>query len=216
MPPETEAFLKVSLGAATVFYGLRLTWISVGGSIGSVLLQLLVVVVALMIGKQAGRLLRLQKTSNRLGQRARQNLAAPKTDPSGRFNQGFETCALLFCAAPLGILGSVHDGLSGYFAPLVIKAVVDGLATFGFVSIFGWGVMTSALPVLALQGSITLLCSQFLKPLLETRGLLDSVNATGGLLIFSVALVILGLKKLEVTDYLPSLAAAPLLTWLLR
>jgi uncharacterized membrane protein YqgA involved in biofilm formation len=31
-----------------------------------------------------------------------------------------------------------------------------------------------------------------------------------------VALVILGLKKVELADYLPSLAVAPLLTWIFR
>jgi uncharacterized membrane protein YqgA involved in biofilm formation len=59
-------------------------------------------------------------------------------------------------------------------------------------------------------------CAQFLKPVLETHGLVDSINATGGLLVFCVALIILELKRLELADYLPSLAFAPLLAWLFR
>ena len=39
------------------------------------------------------------------------------------------------------------------------------------------------------------------------------MNAAGGLLVFSVALVILELKKIELADYLPSLIFAPLLAW---
>ena len=46
-----------------------------------------------------------------------------------------------------------------------------------------------------------------------SHGVTDSINATGGLLVFSVALVILELKKIELADYLPSLVFAPLLTW---
>jgi uncharacterized membrane protein YqgA involved in biofilm formation len=46
--------------------------------------------------------------------------------------------------------------------------------------------------------------------------LVDSVNATGGLLVFSVALVILDLKKIPLADYLPSLVVAPLLAWVWR
>jgi uncharacterized membrane protein YqgA involved in biofilm formation len=42
------------------------------------------------------------------------------------------------------------------------------------------------------------------------------VNATGGLLIFCVALLIFEVRKVPVTDYLPSLFFAPLLTFLLR
>ena len=44
--------------------------------------------------------------------------------------------------------------------------------------------------------------------------LMDSVNATGGLLVFCIALIILDLKKIELADYLPSLVVAPLITWL--
>jgi uncharacterized membrane protein YqgA involved in biofilm formation len=41
----------------------------------------------------------------------------------------------------------------------------------------------------------------------------DPVNATAGLLIFCVALIIFEVRKIEVTAYLPSLVFAPLLTW---
>ena len=42
------------------------------------------------------------------------------------------------------------------------------------------------------------------------------MNATGGLLIFCVSLLIFEIRKVPVTDYLPSLIFAPLLTWLFR
>ena len=93
---------------------------------------------------------------------------------------------------------------------------MEGLATMGFVPLFGWGVMLAALPVLAFQGTITLGCGVFLRPILEAHGLIDSINAAGGLLVFSVALVILDLKRIELADYLPSLIVAPLITWLWR
>jgi uncharacterized membrane protein YqgA involved in biofilm formation len=211
-----QNFFKVSLGAFTVYYGLRLTWIGFNGSFGQILLQLLVAVVAMMIGKQLGRLFRLQEWSNRLGQIARDKIASPDADPQRRFNDGFRTCAILFCAAPLGILGAVSEGLSNYLAPLILKGIMEGLAAMGFVRMFGWGVVLSALPVLALQGSVTLICEKALAPGLMSGGLVNSVSATAGLLIFSVGLVIFELKKIELADYLPSLAVAPLLTWLLR
>jgi uncharacterized membrane protein YqgA involved in biofilm formation len=43
--------------------------------------------------------------------------------------------------------------------------------------------------------------------------LINPINAVGGLLVFSVALVMLGLKRIELADYLPSLVIAPLLAW---
>ena len=89
---------------------------------------------------------------------------------------------------------------------------MDGLAALGFVSLFGRGVLLSALPVLAFQGTITLLVARVLEPILTLHNLVNCCNAVGGLLVFCVALVLLGLKRIELADYLPSLVVAPLLT----
>jgi uncharacterized membrane protein YqgA involved in biofilm formation len=213
--PATQLAAKGLMGVGTVIIGLRLTWLSVSGGFLPILKQLVIVLLALILGKLAGRLLHLQKASNRLGQYARARLTKTRPGDAQRFSDGFNTCALLFCAGPLAVIGAVSEGLSGHWQPLAIKAVMDGLATMGFVSIFGWGAMLSALPVFAYQGTITL-CVQHLAPFLRNHALLDSVNATGGMLVFCVALVILELKKIELADYLPSLAFAPLITWLWR
>ena len=69
-----ESYVKVALGAFTVFYGLRLTWLSLNGSIPQILKQLLIAVLALMLGKMTGRVLRLQQMSNRLGRDARERI----------------------------------------------------------------------------------------------------------------------------------------------
>lgn len=213
----TQAFFKVSLGAFTVYYGLRLAWLSLSGLSLQTVREILVVLVALMVGKVTGRLLRLQKSSNRLGRYAREQIAAVAARKKRQWSDGFNTCAVLFCAAPLAILGSIQDGLSDYFPPLVIKAVMDGLATMGFVAMFGWSVIVAALPVFVYEGMITALCALYARPFLEQChcGLVESVNATGGLLVFCVALIIFEIKKIEIADYLPSLVFAPLLTWLL-
>src|SRR5579862_9596310 len=212
----SEAYFKVVLGAFTVFYGLRLSWQSFSGSFVEVIKQLIIVILSLMLGKLLGHALHLQKMSNRLGQWAREKISSTKPNDPDRNSTGFKTCAALFCAAPLGILGSTQEGLSQseYFYPLAIKAVIDGLASLGFVSLFGPGVLLAVVPVFALQGSITLVVSRVLEPILSLHNLVDSINAVGGLLVFCVALVMLGLKRIELADYLPSLLVAPLLSWL--
>lgn len=214
IPPATQGWLKIILATLAVFYGLRLTWLSVNGPALLILKQLAVVIVAMMLGKLTGQLLQLQKISNRLGQHARERMAAAKPDMPNRLGEGFNLCSLLFCAAPLAVLGAVQDGLGGYYSPLVIKATMDGLAAMGFVAVWGWRVTLSALPVLAFQGTISLLCLEYAEPFLRAHGLVDSVNATGGLLVFCVGLLIFEIRKIEVTNYLPSLLFAPLLTWL--
>jgi len=216
LSPVTESYFKVLLSVFTVFYGLRLTWLSISGSFWEILKQCFIVVLALMVGRLLGHALGLQKMSNRLGQRARRRIAEAKPGNQTAPGEGFKTCAALFCAAPLGILGSVQEGLSHseYFYPLVIKALIDGLATMGFFSLFGWGVLLSTVPVLTFQGTLTLTCARFIEPFLASHHLVDSVNAVGGLLVFCVALVMLGLKRIPLADYLPSLLICPLITWL--
>ncbi len=214
LSPATESFWKVTLGAFTVFYGLRLTWISLTGSPTQMLKQVLIAIIALSLGRWTGWLLHLQKLSNRLGQNARDRINAASTEAPKRASEGFKICAFLFCAAPLGLIGAVEDGVSGYFYPLAVKAIMDGFAAMGLARIFGWGVTLAALPVLALQGTITLTCAQWVEPFLDHRGFTGAVNATGGLMIFSVALVILQLRKIALADYLPSLIYAALIKWL--
>jgi uncharacterized protein len=212
-----QSFFKVALGAATVYFGLRLTWLNINGSFGHALKQLGVVLLSLSLGNLLGKLLRLQKTSNRIGTLTRERMARATPGNRERFTDGFIVCSLLFCAAPLGILGSLENGLDReYFFPLAIKAVMDGLATLSFAAMFGWGVTLAAVPVLIFQGTITLLCANWLAPFLQAHGLTASVNATGGLLIFCVALLIFEVRKVPVTDYLPSLIVAPILTALLH
>ena len=216
MAADNQTFMKIVLGTATIFIGLKLTWVSLNGPIKSILLQLGLVLLAMTLGKLTGKLLRLQKSSNRLGHYARERIAAVPAGQHGSPADGVNVCAALFCAAPLGILGATSEALGGGPFALFVKAAMDGLAAFGFVSLFGWSVGLSALPVLAFQGFISLLVGYLAQPWLEAHQLTASVNATVGLLIFCVSLLIFEVKRIEVADYLPSLIWAPLLTWWLR
>jgi uncharacterized membrane protein YqgA involved in biofilm formation len=195
-----------------VWFGLKQAWISLSGSFRQWLGLLGLVLLGMALGKIVGRLLRLQKLSNSVGRHATQTLAAPAGQK--RFNDGFLLATGLFCVGPLALLASVQEGLNGFSPVFVVKAAIDGLATFAFCQTFGWGVILSALPVLALESAL-IRGAQLLEPVLRQRPFpsLDAINATDGLLIFCVAMIILGLKRIEVADYFPSLAFAPLLTW---
>lgn len=209
---QNESFFKVAMGTATVFLGLQLTWQNLNGRPATFFKQFLIVLISMSLGKLLGKLLRLQKFSNSIGHYATTKMSAANPTKKN-FNDGLIVCALLSCANPLAFFASVQEGLSGFAPVFVVKAVMDGLAALAFVSVFGWGVMFSAIPVVAFQGTIFLLVKSF-EPTLKAHGLVDSILATNGLLIFCVSLIILNLKKVELTDYIPSLAVAPLLTWI--
>jgi len=217
---QAQGFFKVALGAFTIFFGLRLTWLSVGGSFGVVIKQLFITLLALILGRLLGKLIGIQRASNHLGQYARKLIETNRPNDPHRFGNGMNVCAILFCAAPLGIIGAIHDGLPvesgghGYWQILAIKTLMDGLAMMGFVAMFGGGTILSALPVFVFQGTITLASSLYLEPFLRLHHLLDSVNAAGGLLVCMVSVVIFEIRRVELADCLPALAVAPLITWL--
>jgi uncharacterized membrane protein YqgA involved in biofilm formation len=217
LSPRMQNFFRSALGAFSVFVGLRLVWLSVNGTFLSGLEQIFIAVLAIMIGHLLGKLFRLQKISNRLGRYA-SGLITSAAQPNAprKIGDGFSACTVLFCAAPLGLLGAVVDGLSGFFYLLVVKAVMDGLAMASFVKMFRWPSALSAFPVLVFLGAITFTFQRYAAPFLDAHKLTDSINATAGLVACAVALVIFEVRKVELANYLPSLAVAPLLAWLLE
>jgi uncharacterized membrane protein YqgA involved in biofilm formation len=217
-----QVFFRSALGAGTIFFGVQLVWLSVNGTFLSVAKQLFIAVLAVTLGFWMGKLLRLQKLSNRLGRYAGNLVAAAQSNAPRKITGGFTACVILFCAAPLGLLGAVTDGLpagdspTGYFWLLAVKAVMDGLAMTGFVKVFGWPSALSAFPVFALLGGITLACQLWARPLLEAHGLVGSVDAAAGFIACAIALMIFEIRRIELANFLPALAVAPLLAWLLK
>ena len=213
---RAQIFFRNALGAATVLFALRLVYLSVHGTVLNCLKQFCLAALAVVLGNLIGKLLSLQKLSNRLGRYATGLMASAEHQPSRKAAYGFIACTILFWAAPLGLLGAVVDGLTGYFYLLAVKAVMDGLAMTNFVNMFRWPVALCALPVFAFLGIITQVCQVYLLPFLDQHHLIDSVNAAAGLCACAVSLVIFETRKVELANYLPALAVAPLLTWLLK
>jgi len=219
---RTQVFFRSALGVFTIFFGLWLVWFSVNGTFLSALKQIFTAVLAITLGFWIGKLLHLQKLSNRLGRYAGNLVVSAQSDAPRKIGGGFIACTILFCAAPLGWLGAVADGLppmespSGYFWLLAVKAVMDGLAMTGFVKIFGWPSALSAFPAFIFLSAITFACQFYAKPFLAAHGLVDPVNAAAGLIACAIALMIFEVRRVELANFLPALAVAPLLAWWLK
>ena len=219
---RTQVFFRSALGAFTVFFGLWLVWFSVNGTFLSALRQMFMAVLAITLGFWIGKLLHLQKLSNRFGRYAGSLIASAQSDAPRKIGGGFIACTILFCAAPLGLLGAVTDGLppgdsqSGYFYLLAVKAVMDGLAMTGFVKVFGWPSALSAFPAFIFLSAITFACQFYAKPFLAAHGLVDPVNAAAGLIACAIALMIFEVRRVELANFLPGLGVAPLLAWWLK
>lgn len=210
IPFRTQLLIRNLLGAAVLFFGARLIWISVNGTFLSTLKQLGVALLALILGNVAGKLLRLQKLSNRLGRNAANVIAAAQKGPAQKVD-GLNACIALFCASPFGIVGAVTDGLADYFPFLAIKAVMDALAMTGFMKLFRWTTAFSAFPVFLFLGLISFGCRFYARPFLEPRHLVDPINITAGFIAFAIAIMIFEVRKVELANYLPALVVAPLL-----
>lgn len=213
---RAQNFFKTALGVSTVFLGLRLVWFGINGTFLSCAKQIFIAVFAVTLGSLLGKILCLQKISNRLGRFANGLILAAQSGAAHKTDDGFKACSILVCAAPLGWLGSVTDGLSGDFYLLAVKAVMDALAMTSFVKIFRWPAALSAFPTFVFFGAITTGCRLCAAPFLESHNLINYVNVAAGLIACVIALVIFEVRKVELANYLPGLAVAPLLAWLLE
>lgn len=171
---------------------------------------LLIVLGSLVVGGVVGSLLRLEERVESLGGYLQRRMSGSQDSAErARFIEGFVTASLVFCTGPLTILGSLSDGLGKGADQLYLKATLDGFAAVAFAASFGWGVATSALTVLVVQGSITALGAA-LGDVLPDAGL-AAVTAAGGLMLVGVALRLLRIREIAVADLLPGLVVAPLL-----
>jgi uncharacterized membrane protein YqgA involved in biofilm formation len=170
----------------------------------------LIVLGSLLIGGVAGSLLRVEDRLELFGSRLQTRLVGGSGSAERRrFVEGFVAASLLFCIGPLTVLGSLSDGLGNGADQLILKATLDGFASIAFAASLGWGVAASALVVLVVQGTLTLLAALLGDLLPDAQ--LAALTATGGLLLVGVGLRLLRIRSVPVADLLPALAVAPLL-----
>ena len=212
--PHIEVRLRRALGVLVIYAGFSTTVKSLGKTgFANIPKELGIVLLALILGNAIGMMLRLQEGMNRVGQFAKRMLTRSEDEGGNRFSEGFVTATLLFCVGPMAIIGAIEDGINGNYKILALKSVMDGLASLAFAKTFGPGVLFSAVPVLAYQGTITL-AARSLKPFLDQHPeLLYSISASGGLLVVCISVVILEIRKVPLANYLPTLVVAPLLAW---
>jgi uncharacterized protein len=171
---------------------------------------MLIVLGSLLIGGIVGSLLGLEARVESFGGWLQSRLAGDTGSAERhRFIEGFVVSSLVFCTGPLTILGSLNDGLGNGADQLILKAALDGFAAIAFAASFGWGVAASAITIVVIQGSLTLLGYALGDVLPDAH--LAAITATGGLLLVGVALRLLRIREIPVADLLPALLVAPLL-----
>ncbi len=199
----------------TVIAGMGLFTTAVGFQMFLKTENALVVLGALIFGAILGEWGRLEERLQHLGGWLERKLSGKSSGESSNFVRGFLIASVLYCTGPMGILGSISDGLRGDYLTLSIKSTLDGITSIAFASTFGLGVAFSALPVLIYQGTISLLARQL--DSIMTTAMMNEMTATGGVLLVGIGLSsMLEIKKIRVGNFLPALFIAPLIVYLLN
>lgn len=198
----------------TVITGMSLVVVALGIKMALESGNILIVLGSITLGGIVGEVLGIQSRLDSLGDILEKKVQNTPFLSKGRFSQGFVTASLVFCVGPMTILGSIQDGLSGDSSLLLVKSMLDGFAAMAFASVLGMGVTCSALVILIVQGAITLGASFFSEIL--TADMITELTATGGVIMVGIAVHMLELKKVRIANFLPALAVAPLIVWLLQ
>jgi uncharacterized membrane protein YqgA involved in biofilm formation len=213
LPERLHRTLMQVLGLVTLYVGLGMARGLENVHAGP-LPGVVVALVSLAAGAVVGELAGIEEGLARLGEALRRRVRG-----GGRFTDGFVAASLLFCIGPMAIVGSLQNGLALDARTLVLKSALDGIASVALAGVYGVGVGFSALPILGLQGGISVGAAALSRALPDpgTDPRVLAVSGAGGLLVAAIGvnLLLAGLgleeRRLRVGAMLPALAIAPLL-----
>lgn len=163
--------------------------------------NILVIIISFAVGAVTGELINFDRRINSLGNKI--EAALNKNGGNSKIAEGFVTATLLFCVGAMSIVGSIDSGINGDNSTLYSKAVIDGISAVAFTSSLGIGVMLSAVPIIILEGGLTILASRVAPLLTET--VITQMTVIGSLLIIAISFNMLGLTKIKVMNYLPAI-----------
>jgi uncharacterized membrane protein YqgA involved in biofilm formation len=210
LPERFQGIIMGGLGLATMVIGIQ-NALTTG--------NILIMLGAILIGGIVGEAIGLSDGLDRLGAYLQRRLAGDGSRRgSATFSEAFVTSSLVFCVGPLTILGSIQNGITNGadISFLALKSMLDGFAAFAFASALGWGVLMSSVTVLVYQGALSLVAF-FVASGVPSRDnpYIIEMTAVGGLIIMGVGLRLLDIKELKLANYIPALAVAPLIVWVL-
>jgi uncharacterized membrane protein YqgA involved in biofilm formation len=199
---QMQESLMLSCGVATIFIGVagaisKMLTLS-AGAFGTQKTMLLIL--SLVFGTATGELIHLEDKMDVLGEKIKR---MAKREDDNRFVEGFVSVSLIICIGAMAIVGSIQDGISGNYAMLAAKAVLDAIIVMIFASTYGIGAIFSAIPVFVYQGVITLiaaLCGTFV-----SDAIITDLSFIGSALIFCVGINIAFGKKFRVANMLPAI-----------
>ena len=194
-----KAILKAE-GIAIFIIGLNgvlttMLFVGAGGRLeadGAVLL-----LVSLLIGCLIGEGFNIEDRLTGLGESFERKFKA------NNLSQGFVTASLIFVVGAMAIVGSLNDGLSGDSTVLFMKALLDGITSIVLAASLGAGVIFSAIPVFAYQGTITML-ARLIAPYISDEPI-RLISMVGYAIVMAIGVNFIAETKIRVANLLPAL-----------
>lgn len=171
--------------------------------------NILVAIISMVLGAIVGTAIDLDKRINQVGNYLSKKLK--KNDSKVSVAEGFVTASLLFCIGAMTIIGSLEAGLKGDNTTLFTKSVLDLFSSIMLSASLGIGVIFAAAFVLVFQGGLVL-ASGLLEPILNDAAVAE-ITCVGSLMILALGLNLIGITKIKVANYFPSLIFAPLICY---
>lgn len=164
------------------------------------------VVFSLVIGGIIGEALKIEDRLNNAASKLQKKL---KSDDKN-FTEGLTSAFLIFCIGSMTFVGAIEEGLTGNHSLLITKSILDGFVSITLAASLGFGVLLSIIPLFIFQFGITLLAVVFQG--LFSEVMIAQLSGLGGILILGVGINLLALKKIKLSNLLPSLIIIILLT----
>ncbi|NDV94601.1 DUF554 domain-containing protein [Dysgonomonas sp. 521] len=200
-----------------VFQGIGLVTLAIGISMSLHIQSMILVVVSIVLGAITGQAIDIDKYLRRFSD-SLQKKGRRKVKPgdeesaaSNRFSEGFITASMLFCIGSMAILGAIEDGMGKTPNLLYTKSIMDGISAIALASSFGVCILLSSIPVLIYQGSLTLFAAFIMRYMSES--MTENMTGVGGILLIGLAINILKIKDINVTNMLPALVIVVLLSY---
>ncbi len=206
LKPRYQEIILQILGLSTMFMGIAGAMSGLLKALpdGSLTTQRTMILIgSLLLGGIVGELINIERGLVRFGEWLRRRFGGGS---GSVFVEGFLTATLTICVGAMAVVGSLQDGLTGDAAMLYAKSALDAVIVLIYASVYGRGVVFSAIPVGIFQGAVTALAS-FLAPLLSDAVILG-LSFVGSVLVFCVGANLALDRKFRVSNMLPALVFA--------
>ena len=197
-----QDIITQALGLSVIFIGISgaLKEIFVIQADGIATQGVMMMVICIAIGAIVGEWINIEKYTEQFGEFLKRKA---KSEGDTRFVDGFVNASLTICIGAMAIVGSLQDGLTGDYSMLATKAILDGVILVVFAANYGIGPIFSVIPLVILQGGVTLL-ARVIEPFMTQQAISD-MSLVGSMLIFCIGVNLMFKTKIKVANMLPVL-----------